>query len=405
MKNSIILQKINFGQITAALAYVVCCLIGFIILPIDFKETYSYYMTTISLGLLLILFSEKLSYNKLTSRIFYVLGFLIISSIFALRAQTGIDDFQYEIIFNKAGIFSFKEYMTRVENEKGYLLLNYILYKMTNGNYNLTQVIISEITFFFWGKGIWDKRKFVSISMATFLFVTNYYFLIMAAGLVRIFLASGIVFWGYKYIKKDMKKYVFSVIFASFFHRSALMMLIFIVVKYKKDFIYKYWKRFVFLIALILPIAFYFVIKILVPILGYRYSGYSITIESLSLTAFIDILPVLIIGLVLEKQYLTNNRFEYSMCMILISMSCLIQIYSMFGLGRTVYYTNIGIILLFASIGVIKREKSILEHILPMFIVIYGYIYMFHTSFLNMSNSGNLFPYYSMSKVIENMMK
>lgn len=253
--------------VLALITYCIGILIGYRLIPQPFHATYTFYMLIISSGLSLILASEC-HLNSKAGKHLFIIGFVLISSIFVLRKQTGIDDIAYQQIFNSANNISLWRYVIEGTVEKGYLILNYLIYYITNGNYDICQILISGITFIFWGMAIWGRRKSLSITIATFILVTNYYFLIMSSALVRIFLATAIAFWCYKFIEEGkIKKYVVGIIFASLFHMSVLIMLLLVLTKTDSGFFTRNWKLFVIVLIIAIPLTLYLIVTYLVPIM------------------------------------------------------------------------------------------------------------------------------------------
>lgn len=392
-------RRMKFDMILANIAYCMCIPIGSLLLTQEKKETYWFYMGIMTASLMLILFSNQICDDTWAKKLSYIIGVIIMMSLFAFRAQIGKDDFEYQSLFLSAGRFGFWNYLSRFSLEKGYLALNWLVYQVIGDDYNIAQVVITGISFSFWGKAIWDNRHFMNMAIAAFLVWTNYYFLILAAALTRIFLASGIMFWGYKFIiKKKFKEYVITVLIASIFHRSALIMLIMLILYWNQEILYRYWKRVVFIMTFAIPIGLAVVAKFLVPLLpSDKYAGYAIISGNLldSVVEALDVFPILILWLILENNYKKDYQFEYSVSMILSFISCILKMCTMFGFGRCVYYTNVGIIMLMSSTEVMEKRKNSWEQFLPMIVILYGFIYLFYSCFLNIANSKNLFPYIS----------
>lgn len=388
-------KGISFFKLEFFLALIIYCisiLTGYRLIPQPFHATYTFYMLIISSGLSLILASECRLNSKAGKHLF-IIGFVLISSIFILRKQTGIDDMAYQQIFNSANNISLWRYVIEGTVEKGYLILNYLIYYITNGNYDICQTLISGITFIFWGMAIWGRRKSLSITIATFILVTNYYFLIMSSALVRIFLATAIAFWSYKFIEEGKtKKYVVGIIFASLFHMSVLIMLILVLTKIGSGFFTRNWKLFIIVLIIAIPLILYLIVTYLVPIMGKRYSMYGMV--NISFWRCIELIPILFYGVVFEKDLINDNKNQYITAMILIFMSL---IFSVMGtLGRLVYYTNIGIIILLSSYKSIRFIGiNRIKLFIPALITAYGFTYLFHTTFTNQTQMQYLFPYKS----------
>ena len=392
----LIFLRIKSKDIFAVLVYFICIFLGFFLVNKTFRETYLFYFLIITISLILTLFAEY-SLNPRLSIISYFISILLLFSIMAFRAQTGKDDFVYRRIFLSAQGCSLPEFFKLNSVELGYEFITYILYYLCAGNYNLFQAIITFITGFFWAKALWNERNNLSITIGIYILITNYYFLMMSAGLIRMFLAAGIVFWSYHFINTgEIRKFFAGIIFAASFHLSSLFMLIFIIVFFNRDSVYHYWKRILISMFTIVPVIIYLAGRFILPRMGMRYAIYSFA-GGLSLLSFIDVLPIFLLGLFIENYFGEDTRYTYNLSMILVGLSMIVEVFaSAFSFGRLVYFTNIGIIILLASADKLSdTENNGLRFVIPTISILYGFIYLLHTAFLNPAINSTLFPYKS----------
>lgn len=343
---------------------------------------------------------QKLFVENTSKKITY-LSMLILGSAMAFRAQTGIDDTVYEEIFRNVQGLSLVEYFTNFGIEKGYLFANYILYYLTCGNYNIAQAIISFFTFLLWGYAILNQGiKNINLSIILLLLWSHYYFFMLSAGLVRIFIAIPLVWIALRFVwDKNLKRFIGGIILASLFHISALIMLIFIPFIIKSDYAFKYWKRFVLLLGIVICILFILIARILVPLLGGRYENYS-EIQSLTFSfASFDILPIWIIAYFYFRKIKMTSELErkrYIIGMVLLSFSIIFSIAStIVPLGRVIFYSNIGLLIVMSSIFNLKGRQYRGIIFTKMLFIIYALVYVMYTTLLNNVQNTTLFPFKS----------
>ena len=111
-----------------------------IILPEYKKTTFVFYVGTLLLSMAAVHASE-VSANSRISKFFFWFGIFIFGIPQAFHNPTmSIDDYRYLQVFEWAGNYSFNEitlYFGESGQEKGYLLLNWILNKLTGGDYTV----------------------------------------------------------------------------------------------------------------------------------------------------------------------------------------------------------------------------------------------------------------------------
>lgn len=115
---------------------------------------------------------------------------------------------------------------------------------------------------------------------------------------------------------------------------------------------------------------------------------------NISFLRCIELIPILIYGVIFKKDLINDNKNQYITAMILIFMSL---IFSVMGtLGRLVYYTNIGIIILLSSYKSIRFIGiNRIKLLIPALITAYGFAYLFYTTFTDQIKMQYLFPYKS----------
>lgn len=365
-------------------------------IPEENRPTFLFYMGTLLLSMTFIYLSEvkEKKYNRF---ILFWIGIAILAIPMAFRLPIAVDDDNYIRLFNKASDRGFLAYLRVSDQEKGFLSLMWINYKLFNGNYNYFIVVLTYLTFIFWGIAFRQNVKLNGSGMYMALFLwSHFYFFVLNSGLIRLFLAVPMVMIGVQYIWKDnWKKFVLWVVLASLFHLSALVMLLFLVFYYKRNYFYKHWIEFVFITMFLVIVGLILMALFVVPLLGRRYEGYG-EIDTLSFSAgSFTSLPIWI-ACYYYYQSLTNvsalYKKRYIIGMILLSLSIVFPIAStMVHVGRIIFYAYLGMLIVVSGIFQIKTRNS-LDLLLKCLLVIYPLVYVMATNFLN-KNKTQLFPY------------
>lgn len=388
----IVVYKKNLLMPLFFLLSIIVCIF---IIPKEYSNGFILYMGVFSAAIVFIYVAHKITSYKISVILFFV-GLFIMASLMAFRAQTAIDDWQYARKFVSVGTQSFWQYFIQGENEKGYVVFTYILYHITDGNYNLAQAITTFLNFSLWGVAIWQYRESCNIVAFSLFLWTHYYCLIMSAGLVRLFIAVPIVLLSIRFLwGNNWKKYLLGIIIASLFHVSALIMLIFLLFYIKNGFFYNHWIIFSIGAVILVPIIFLLISRFLVPLLGTRYSSYSIVGTFRFSWADLDVLPIWIIGAYHLRYVSPKYKKRYIIAMILVMLSIVFSIFSsVVGLGRLGFYSNLGILIIASEIFE-NKDNSFSSVIMPYILLIYGFFYMMHTGFLNDGVVQYLIPYNS----------
>lgn len=371
--------------------YVILSFFGSLFLSADYLITYWTYNLVFYASIVLLSISSRGEVKNL-----YYGAFILLSLIMAFRNHMGIDDSQYEYHFDRACTLGLLEYLTSANMEKGYLLFQFVLCKLFVSSFFQYQVLLSFLTFCLWGLML-KKMSVYSEPIICFFFLwTNWYFLIMYAGLIRIFFALPIALLAlYYFLTDDMKRYFMLLFIAALIHSSALFLLVVLLFKYSAK-SYDYWKEISFITILMMPLFFILIVKIIVPLLGSRHAGLQIASLSFSIEAF-EYLPILCMGGYCrnfivdegEKKFYTIGLFLIACSIGLAFSSPMVP-----ELGRIVYYTNFGIPLI-ASIIFNNQVYNKTNTVVLLLLLIFGFVYLMHTAFLNQSAIPHLFPYRS----------
>lgn len=368
----------------------------YIALPMEKHPTFCFYAGILLLSMLFIYLSE-ITNKRLYSFILFWTGMAILGFPWAFRLPVAIDDTRYVAEFYQAKDYSLLEYLRYNAQEKGYLFLNWILYRLFNGNYYHFQVTIAYLTFIFWGLAFRNNKMQKGSGMFMVLILWgNFYFLILNSSLVRIFIAIPLVLLSIQYIwKNNWKKFVLMIFLAASMHLSSLVMLLFLLFLYKQNYFYKHWIIFVFLTFFIVLFALVIGANYFFSSLGEKYEGYTRTGNlSLSLGSFTT-LPIWIACYLFYKEPATVSleyKKRYIIGMILLSLSIVFSIVAtVVHVGRIIFYAYLGLIIVISSIFQI-RTRNVFDLLLKCLLVIYPLVYVMVASFLN-EGQENLFPY------------
>lgn len=147
-----------------------------------------------------------------------VILFIFLWLVSGLRSDVGTDFIAYKNYFENLQYYSFDYPLY----EKGYYALNFVVSLFTT-NSQFVMMLTSFIILFLINKTLLNYSN--SYLMSVFLFITMYYYL-NSFNLVRQYIVVAILFFSLKFIiKENFKKFIVSVIIASLFHITALIMI------------------------------------------------------------------------------------------------------------------------------------------------------------------------------------
>lgn len=190
---------------------------------------------------------EKTNKKK---KIFLYISYIPITLLAMLRDKTiGIDTMQYVINYKKISLVSLSRFNT-IRYEYGFTLFCKIL-STINNNPQFLLIISSLLVNYCMAKFIYKNSKSVVFSTMIYIFL-NFYFNNM--NIMRQAIAMSIILLGYEYLK-EKKYFIYSlyVAIASSFHFTAIISLVFILIRE-----YKFNKRFLYVVLLIAIILFFY---------------------------------------------------------------------------------------------------------------------------------------------------
>ena len=363
-----------------------------IILPREHIWTALFYSGVI-LGAVLFAALAENAKTSFSFNIFYSISFLILFFILGFRNFSGIDDASYTKIFNDVSQHGWIAEFKATTMESGYLLLNAIVSLFTK-NYLYMQLLTSFIPLILFYHAFKKYRSMISLPMAVFLLCTMLYFQMLSVSLVRIFIAISIVVIAYYYIpKKNVKKYISLIVIASMFHYSALFMLVLLYFVIDKDNFSKKSKRFIVLAIIGIPVIFLAIVKLFVPFMGGRYTGYGIIGNlNFEISSF-DTIPLIVLLIFYYKKIELKNTDYFKLFLSIFSLSCIIAFYSsMIPLGRLTFYANSAFFLAAPMVSkALNRDYR--RIIFYGIIILYGLLYVYSTQFTLECDIPHLFPY------------
>lgn len=395
-KNFLVKKEFN---ILIIYLYILGAVGFYYLLPNEHASTNLYYIGSIlfAVGFAALAQNSKSAFflNIFLSMSFFVLFFNI-----GYRNNSGIDDYNYALIFSQIAQYGWFSVFLNTTMEPGYLMLNKLVYLFTD-NYLYMQLISSFIPLALFYRGFKQYRNVISIPMAVFLLITMFYFIMISVSLVRMFIALSIVFNAFYYIpKRNISKYVLLIILASLFHYSALFMLVLVYFGINKENLYRKSKRFIVIGFIITPIVFVAVGKIMVPFLGVRYAGYG-TVNNLSLSfSSFDTVPLLILLLLFYRKIDIEYKLYYKLFLSIFALSFILSFYdSLISLGRLTFYANSAFFLAAPMVSRALNSDS-RKVFFTGIIVLYGFIYLYRTQFLVESFIPHLYPYKNLFFII-----
>lgn len=382
-------EKIIFAE------YLILGILLAFTIPVEAVTTYFYYFSTVSISLLLIYISEKSVNNKL-SILLFILGFIIFGSIMAFRKQTGTDDRAYYDIYRIAKVTSFSRYINNNPitsgMERGYLAISYFFSKILKLDYNVFQIVITYFSFSIWAIAIWKYKNVCSITLSTLVLWTHYYFMIMGAGLLRIFAAIPFAFLSLYYLtNRNNKLFFVCLLLGSIFHSTILSMLI-VYPFFRNDFSKKNWFMYLIIITIAFPILLRIASQLFGTLLSSRFSVYIVNGNMNISLSDIDMLPIGLIGTYLYPKIDEKYKKLYLGGIICCYFSVIFSVYTyLLSISRLTYYSNLGAIIVISGASKIEHKNKIDLYIIYVLIF---YLFLFlRSTMLNDYNYSNIFPY------------
>lgn len=346
------------------------------------------YVVNVFLIVILGIIGNKIRHGK---EVALALSFLLIMMIVVLRGIVGTDYLTYNSLYHTIVNIPFPRAYFESPMEYGYITLCYLAHFILPNSYWMIHFLMGSLTVCFYYLSI--KRISPDYFLTTYLFVSmGYIYKIMNQE--RQQLAVSIIAYGVSFfLKKEKKKFLLSIIIASLFHTSSIIMLILFI----PDIIQKFKQR-GFILFCVIAIAFLSVINAqrIIHIFGlsnlfsrylwYFSSSYDMAFRSNYIAHFLARI-IIVIFICYPYRKVISMCSEYNRLYFMAIFLIVFQTASIFSsvFGRLIEYFYISLVYLIplALKGMKSKIKNI--HVLRIGIFViatcYHYIYYATTSF------------------------
>lgn len=310
--------------------------------------------------------NRKINLHKIS----FILTFISILIIGILRNEyLGVDSINYEVHFKNAKYFDFISNGFNLKQDYGYLLLSYIVRIFTN-NYWLFKALIYIFNICLFGYIVKKESKYPCLS---FLIYLGLGYLGLNFCILRQSIAIAICFYSFKYVKsKKNWKFIFTVMIAISFHKTAALFLItYFIVNYKPKRINSMQMKLIYMILML--ISFQFLLPVLLEL--YSRKNYSdIVVSGSGYNLLIFYIVVLFICWIIKKKTIKKSIElpEYDASFISIYLQIGATYFSLF--TRMVSYYSIFLTIVIPNL-LNKSSKKKLFFI--VFIAIFTFMFLF----------------------------
>lgn len=347
------------------------------------------------------MFPATINGKTRVNKYFWVISFICLFIPLAFRGY-GIDNESYKVFFNSINKIG---YRYNGFPEPLFTLLNFIV-GLTLKRFNYVYIISAFLSLLFIYIGLSKRIGKSSLAMCVWLLCVSYYFYMF--GLVRMFLAVGVLVFAHQYIEqKKMYKYFFWCLVAASFHYSALIMLpLYFIFIYKNKKIYT-WKSTIvnmFVAILCTPVIFYIGSKVFMSTFGQfyffsRYTDYfEVNFNLASLKNVAWIWPLIIIILFLGKDItykIEDGHLILRMFWVMVGLSVISTLFPIYRLTFFMFYIGF---YLYASISKLKfkskEAKTVFLYLFNCGMLILGIFYIHSVFFDSIFIDPYLIPYY-----------
>lgn len=342
--------------------------------------------------------------KKITSYLLIISGITVVSFLAGMRDDTvGID-----IITYGNRIFRFSSFIQNpvtiiwqknTEVEKGYILLNYFISLFTK-NFFVFYFALNFITNFIVTVAVFMNRKKYSTSIAMLIYLSTLW--LFSLNLLRQSLAVSFVILGFSFFIKDKKgKALFSILIATTFHSSAMLILLFslfiwIMVYFSRDF-HKVLLPFL-VCSFYITITLNPVVQNLSKLFGLKYQNYINNGLENSNHSFILLIIIMSMNLLLLTVVSIDNIYISKQLMTLILFTILLPTFIYLQDINYVVFGRVLIYFLIPNVFLLPILIQNLERkIFSMYVclIVIGYVLVIFYYLFVRDNYGNLFPYTS----------
>lgn len=286
---------------------------------------------------------------------------------------SGNDYKTYAMLFDNAKNFDF--IIGYHEIELGFAYFNYIISCITI-NSNIYFFVLNFIFVFLVYFTLYKLRDRLDFISGIVVFTTTFYFQAMC--LKRIYLAAAVVFFSIQYlIKKEYFKYVLMVIIATLFHRSAIIMLVPLVLDILVGL--RIPKKMLFsLVLFFIGVCYFFRFDIASVIYVHRYVQYETMDGHLGIMQFFFHLPLLLVfkwKYSNYDDYISKRYLDIGILLSIISFSLGILSYYFEMIGRAFVYFMFPYVLALSICKKSRCSKSLFKINRNKFFLIMMYLF------------------------------
>lgn len=325
--------------------------------------------------------------QKLKIAFLTIIALAIPIIIGAIRYFVGADYQSYIYIYENRNGMELKEVFTY-----NWEILFSIIIKIADilNDYQYMFAIISFLTIIVLYATIYNYKEKLSLGFMFFLYLFLYY--TASFNIIRQALAVVIVSYSYKFIiNRNLKKFLLTVLIASFFHTTALVFLPFYLICDKNETRRKIIKSIYAFLAIIVVLNYSTIINILSKVMFFeKYELYSTEIQSANLDFILNAIILMIIILFKKALVKYDSKNEIFIYFAIINIILLLTGYFSPFVKRIALYFGISNIFLLASFPQIGKNKG--QKVFIYFIIIvYAITYFTLTTIV--LKQGNIIPY------------
>ncbi|WP_160689327.1 EpsG family protein [Clostridium sp. C2-6-12] len=299
-------------------------------------------------------------YEKYKRKIFSFLTILIPSLFAGIRCGIGTDyNYTYLPEFVKMASSSYKSRL-----EILYVLLNKIIIRF-NGNLQCVLFVMAFLTLSFMYLGLKQYADKISFPLAFFTYLITYYF--QSYNILRQALSMAIAFFALKYVnERKLMKYFFWIMIAIGFHVGAIIMIpMYFLYNCFTNEKYKYWKKALIILGLLVFINFKNIFSPLILKLSsmQHYYGYVSNIDKLSFSPYFVFKYViyLLLPLAFYRKIFNVEKLKLHCAFLVCGCIGMLAAYmKSIEIARMAFYLHYSIIVVFpATFKKLKGKKSL----------------------------------------------
>lgn len=354
------------------------------------------YILCFLLSILFCFLANKKYENKKKFYIFSILAIIIpvlLATFRGLEVGTDLKVYLYPAFLKATSISKFSVFTQKIDYMIGDKLVQMLVFfsaKIFNDfNYLLFFIQLIICSFFYFGSYNFREKANPAIIYSMFLFV----FYNMSLNLIRQFITMSILFYAFKYMKKEKIKFFIALIIAYLCHKTAIIGVLILILYITSKSKYKYLFTILTVFGLIFSLVFYSDIlsllanlQIIPEVYVLRYS-LDIGNTNANLIDTLFFIYIIVISLIKGKKE-NNDDYDFLFLMNAIAL-ILMQVGSLVPYGNRLsyYFEMFSFVLLANVIKNCKREKKFVT-ILTFIVILVYFIYIYL-----ICQNGETYPY------------